>query len=455
MYLVKRRRKWWARHDLPEDLKAYFGASRLQEGLDTEDRKVAEKRAAILWVQWQNEMEKARKGSVDHIEQDAQFWRRRLLDAGSEAEKELIHDLIADEAERKFHAPAIRAGVKDDRDPRFDDLAAAEEAQRFFDVATGRAVKLDEHLDEWLATLNNEAKSKDMKKSSIRKFAEEFPLVADVKRKDVQRWVNRQVEAGKAVATIRRSLSELRGYWVYLTALEVVSENDLPFERLNLPKPSKRDAVLKERRHFEPADVVKLVNAAEERGDTQLADLIRLGMWTGARLEELCALRVDRVGDGFFSVEDAKTPAGWRKVPIHSKLAPTMARLLEVSQKAKDEYVLAGLSLNKYGDRSNAIGKRFGRLKTDLGFGEAHVFHSIRHTVAHQFKNARVEEAIAADILGHEHERITFGTYASEQARLSDEQIYSSHRRRSAIFGKRQRGWKTWVEAPSSNPLRR
>jgi integrase len=97
------------------------------------------------------------------------------------------------------------------------------------------------------------------------------------------------------------------------------------------------------------------------------------------------------------------------------KLAAIMKRLMEDSA---DGFVLSGLSENKYGDRSNAIGKPVGRLKKDEGYGETHVFHSIRHTVAHQFKNAGVQEAITADILGHEHEKITFGTYASDQARL-------------------------------------
>jgi hypothetical protein len=241
MYLVKRRKQWWARHDLPQDLRAHFGAARLQESLGTDDRKVAEKRAAILGVQWQNEIEKARTGSVDHIEQDAEFWRRRLLDAGSEEEREIITDFIAEEAERRYMAPALKAGITDERDPQFDDYAAWEESKRFFELATGKAVKLTENLEEWIATLNNEAKSKDMKRATIRKFAEDFPLVGDIKRKEVQRWVNRQVEAGKAAATIRRTLSELRGYWRYLTALEVVSENELPFEKLNVPKPCKRE----------------------------------------------------------------------------------------------------------------------------------------------------------------------------------------------------------------------
>ena len=45
-------------------------------------------------------------------------------------------------------------------------------------------------------------------------------------------------------------------------------------------------------------------------------------------------------------------------------------------------YLFADLSENKFGDRSTAIGKRFGRLKTDAGFGREKVFHSIRKSFA-------------------------------------------------------------------------
>jgi integrase len=46
-----------------------------------------------------------------------------------------------------------------------------------------------------------------------------------------------------------------------------------------------------------------------------LADLIELGMWTGARIEELCALPLARVNleAGSLRIEDAKTmPDGGR-----------------------------------------------------------------------------------------------------------------------------------------------
>ncbi|WP_198374063.1 tyrosine-type recombinase/integrase [Neoroseomonas rubea] len=52
------------------------------------------------------------------------------------------------------------------------------------------------------------------------------------------------------------------------------------------------------------------------------------------------------------------------------------------------------------------------RLKTRLGYGPEVVFHSIRKTVATALENAGVPENVAADILGHEKPRITYGLYS-------------------------------------------
>jgi integrase len=149
--------------------------------------------------------------------------------------------------------------------------------------------------------------------------------------------------------------------------------------------------------------------AAQE--DKQLIDTIEVGMWTGARIEEICALPLTRVylDRKSFEVEDAKTEAGWREVPIHSKLLPTMERLVKEST---DGYLIPVDTLNKYGDRSNAIGKRFGYMKTALGYGPGHVFHSIRKTVSTLFENAGVLENIAAAIIGHDVVTMTYGVYS-------------------------------------------
>jgi hypothetical protein len=77
-----------------------------------------------------------------------------------------------------------------------------------------------------------------------------------------------------------------------------------------------------------------------------------------------------------------------------------------------DEYLLPNLTLSKFDDRSNAIGKRFGRLKSKLGYSKRHVFHSIRKTFTTQLENAGVNENVTADIIGHEKPRMTYGLYS-------------------------------------------
>jgi integrase len=152
---------------------------------------------------------------------------------------------------------------------------------------------------------------------------------------------------------------------------------------------------------------------AVPQDDMILSDLIRLAAHTGCRIDELCSLGLDDVNlidrVPYFLVKDAKTDAGNRKVPIHSAVKQLVAQLKDSS---KDGYLLSGLTFNKYGDRSNAIGKRFGRLKSSLGYGRELVFHSFRRGVATQFENKGVPEVIAARILGHEFPTMSFGTYS-------------------------------------------
>ena len=409
MYLQKRRRKWYALHDIPTDVRKDIGKTRFVKSLETEYHHEAKRRAAILEVRWRTQIEEARTGQSDHIERDASYWRNALRSARTDHEKEIITDLIADEASDRVNRAAAKAGAFDLDEPAIARLPGVQDAHKFFAIATGAIVKTDEHLDEYLSNLSNEPKSVAMKRATVKRFSEEFPYLTDVTRKETQKWVNRMAQDGKAVSTIQRSLSELRGYWAYLISIEAASENNLPFERLTVPKPPKKATQRNARRPFEPGDVVGLLRAADDRRDGVLADLIRLAMWTGARIEELCSLRTDRVRKDHFTIEDAKTPAGWRQVPIHPQLQSTVDRLLGDS---REEFLLPNLTTNKYGDRSNAIGKRFGRLKRAVGFSDAYVFHSIRMTVATLLDNAGVPENVAADLLGHDIPTMTYGVYS-------------------------------------------
>ena len=115
------------------------------------------------------------------------------------------------------------------------------------------------------------------------------------------------------------------------------------------------------------------------------------------------------IAEESFTIRHSKTPSGNREVPIHEQLRNLIKKLKNTS---KDGYLLSGLSKDKDSKRSGAIGKRFGRLKNQLGFERRYVFHSFRKTVVTLLEQAGISENLAADIVGHEKPRITYGLYS-------------------------------------------
>lgn len=132
------------------------------------------------------------------------------------------------------------------------------------------------------------------------------------------------------------------------------------------------------------------------------------GLHWRARIEEICSLKVEDVSDNAFNITDAKTKAGIRSIPIHSKIEPLVKRL---KKSSKDVYLLSGLTFNKYGGRSNAIDKRFGNLKRSLGFSIKKTTHSFRHSLVTFLDDAGVQLTHIQDIVGHEKDGTTGRVY--------------------------------------------
>lgn len=187
-----------------------------------------------------------------------------------------------------------------------------------------------------------------------------------------------------------------------------------PFENHDLPKLRGKAKADSERLAFTPEDIQHLFEHAKNKGNDNLCTLIQLGAYTGCRIEELCRLRTENIvtieGVQSFRIEDSKTRAGIRSVPIHSKLKSLIDRL---AASTKDGYLIPTASKNKYGNRSDGLSKAFGRLKQDLSFGKAHVFHSIRKTVITQLQRQNVTGILIAELVGHETGTVTFDVYSA------------------------------------------
>ena len=407
-HLQKRANRWYAVMEIPRKLRPQFGRDRFIESLKTEDRSIAETKLYPKLAEWKARIDGIDAGeTIDWVTRNGVYSMpvtppevlfARLRQAATPEERAAILEEIDEMA---GHVGAIYADLG--KLP-----SSAPEARRYAAVATGNAVGFAAQLDEWQATTTRLApQTRAMQRADVERFAAKFPTVQEVTRPEVQRWANGLLADDLTASTLRRNLSSLRRYWRHLQSAGVATEDNEPFNKIELGRQSGRGTTDDKRRAFTPPEVVKLFHAA--MGD--LADLIRLGMWTGARIEELCSLRVENVAAGHFTVTAGKSHAALRDIPIHAELAQTMTRLIDGRTTG---YVLVGLGEpdKKRGNRSTAIGQRFGRLKTAEGFGPTHVFHSIRKCVATLFENAGVAENVAADILGHEKPTMTYGLYS-------------------------------------------
>lgn len=186
-----------------------------------------------------------------------------------------------------------------------------------------------------------------------------------------------------------------------------------PFENHDLPQLRGKGKVDAQRLAFELSDLSTLHAAAHEKKLNTLADLILLGTYSGARIEELCQLRTEHVispdGVQSFNIADSKTAAGIRVVPVHPALKLLVQRLIDDS---KDGFLVPSDSKNKYGNRSDLLSKAFGRLKKSLGFGPLHVFHSIRKSAITQLVRADVTGTLIAELVGHETGTVTYDVYS-------------------------------------------
>jgi integrase len=268
-----------------------------------------------------------------------------------------------------------------------------------------------------VAQLSLVPKAADQMKKDAQRLVDRFPTLQDVNARAVKQWIDELRTKGTSISSIKRLVWAWRSYWKYLGSIDAVpSDKKPPFPSVE----AKREERSRKYLPYSTGDVVRLweasqgVRGKQGKPDPLMADLIMLGAYTGCRIEELCSLKWANITASAFKITDAKTAAGLREVPIHSELRALVARRRKENEagRSADEYLLPGLPFNKYGDRSNAVGKRFGRLKKALGFGEDYGFHSLRATVVTLLENAGISENLAADIVGHDKPRITYGLYS-------------------------------------------
>jgi integrase len=389
-HIVLQRKCWYARLTIPADLRAHYNGKReLKTTLKTPDKKVAELKAMRLIGEWK-----------------LQF---NALRGNPSATAALAAELLP-YPEGNID-PHTGMSDKDYAIEAQADALGDSQKQAFYRVALGKEIPTLLYLEMFLNQWEVEQKTKDMARTAIKRVADTFTTLEMITAPLVYQMIDADPNTK---ATKEKNYGFVRQYFKYLKRMQAYPhEKPNPFENLYLKQAKRIANTANKRIAFKSTEVKNLIKAAKDKKDTQLANLIQIAAYTGARIEELCSLKtsdvikIDEIS--CLNITDAKTPAGNREVPIHPSLMGLIDNLINNS---RDGYLITKLTFNKYGNRSNAIGKRFGYLKKKMGFDKSHVFHCFRNTVATQLENAGIPEGVAADIVGHEKKTLTYGLYS-------------------------------------------
>ena len=403
-----RHKTYYATLTIPKDVRPILKKIRFFKSTQTSNLKQAELKAANLVFKWNHQIEKARALiRADSDDPNIVSAMGLFQELQTNSNPDMVYDVIEEERYR------IQFQVSET------------DAEVFASIAKGEKRYLKSIESEWIRNeqlAGLKQKTIEQMKKDLRLIYEYNPTIDFFNSKNIENFLNYLGnDRGKSASSIKRITNAGRNFFRYLQKIkEIPSDSTNPFKvpddfRIST-KPNSRARFKAEAWvPFKPEEVVFLFRIAKSKEDMQLANLIAIAAYTGARIEEICSLQrkhIDLVNLSI-SIIRAKTAAGNRTIPIHSAIQPLIEKLLEQST---DDYLISRLTKNKYGDRSNAIGKRFGRLKTAENFGKNYVFHSIRKTFVTELENSSVGENIAADIVGHKKPNITFGIYSGGTA---------------------------------------
>ncbi len=403
-----------ARMTVPKDVRHILGVTEYTQSLDTSDLKIAEVRGNIIIQSWKRRVNEAR--GKQSPENEALLWKAELdkcephfalgpamSDGTQQFDYDPIHDVYSDRLEQLSY----EAG---------DDIA-----MDFHAITKGTRIPAGSFVAEFMSTRTVTSRSAQQEETRIRYATQHFPTYP-VERQAVNRWaLSLTQEAvssrGKpySLGTAKSILHINGSYYQHLLEMGHLDPNlSNPFKEARVKAGGgKKSAQQPKRIPWEKHQVTDLVDACAKKGDGDLLNLILLAAHSGARLEELATLLVSSVrletAMPYFRITVSKTEAGLRDVPIHPYLQPLFESLVKQST---NEFLFPDLTFTGHGERGSAISKRFGTLKTKLGYGPTQVFHSFRHTAITLFEQSGIEENVAMDIVGHEKPNLTFGHYS-------------------------------------------
>ncbi len=425
---------WWFRQQVPKAVHEITGGSKfLLINLRTPDIAEAKNR--------RNELEAVTRLQFQQIRA---FKRAALSIPGWSQE---VTSASLSPAERGTLA---RAAIENADDAPDDDgglspldlavIAAEQEADNlkpaqrkaFEDAKAGR-VHITHYLDAYLASAGLAPKTTNERRGLIGRFetwcVEKGIKLDSVDRRLAGRYVSEMIDPMHP-ETQRKHLTALRAYWKYMgrrghvkvPAGETV-RSGWPWNDQQLEKAGKRAerGARDTERPFTDDEVRKLLHAPfpmRPEWEDLMRDVLMISLLSGMRQAEVLTLWVEEVRDDVFDIQQGKTDAAARRVPVHPALQEIVSRRLK--GKGPKDWLFHEVQHER--DPGDTFGKRFKRFREAVGVDDRRDgvrrslvnFHSARRWFTTKARHAGQQRETIADVIGHRPDKqdVTFGVYA-------------------------------------------
>lgn len=425
-WLELRHRTYYAVKGVPRSLWKAVGKRRFVVSLQTQDLRVAQVRRhqALADIDKQVQAilihQQAAGGSSGPVKAGLEW--RRVFDGIKRGDRRVIETFAPqwtppDPAEAYLPQSQADLALAHAEGFFWDQVAEmpGEDVNVLHPIAMGLATPISLHMEDWLSEGGSKGPLRPRTAEAYRRDIHGLlawmaasgypPNIEAIDRRVAGAYVGSFVASGANRVTANKKVAACSAYWRWLDKRGLVAGTPWAHQRL-----SQRVQGEKTKRAFTDHELALLLDGPAPQ---DIADVIRIGVLGGFRIEEIFQFRVGDVRDGWWSVKDGKTINARRRVPIHPLLRDIVQR--RTQGKPADVFLLnegrggAAKVTNGNRGRSTWTSQKFTRYRRSVGVDDQPEgvrssrvdFHSCRRWCATALRRAGVDAAVVSGLLGH------------------------------------------------------
>lgn len=216
-----------------------------------------------------------------------------------------------------------------------------------------------------------------------------------------------------SVGTKRRKLSALGAFWEWMSMRRFVPRGENPWRGFRIRADSSRSTPKKRPYTFE--ELVRLFSGQPTY--PALREVMALGLYTGARIDEICSLLRDDVRwagcSAIVRITKSKTVSGTRSLVVSHPVPVAILRARTATELEPAQQLFPELRGGGYDKKlSWHVGQAFRYHRNKQGLNGETDFHSLRRTFITRLENLSVDQVHIARYVGHALPTLAFKVYS-------------------------------------------